>query len=154
MSLDGVDFKIQEPHPFSPAYFSHKFKAAGLRYEIAISIHTGEIVWCHGGYPCGKYPDITVARMHLVGLLNENEKVIADRGYNDPCVFILPTEANKGRHKMIMSRHETVNKRIRHFNILQHTFRHDKSLHGKCFHAVLNLVALTIKHEEPLFSVN
>lgn len=48
VSLDGTDFRIQEPyHPdgIDPSYYSHKFKAAGLRYEVGLNIRTGDIVW-------------------------------------------------------------------------------------------------------------
>ena len=36
ISLDGTDFRIQEPTPFDPKWFSHKFKGPGLRYEIGV----------------------------------------------------------------------------------------------------------------------
>lgn len=152
-SLDGVDFRINEPSPFNTSYFSHKFKAAGLRYEIGLCLRTGEIVWAHGGYPCGAYPDLRLAREMFVTFLEPGERTMADRGYNDATYFILPTIENSYRHKVIMGRHETVNKRIRQFDILNKKFHHDKSLHGKCFHAVINLTQLTLKYEEPLFSI-
>lgn len=152
-SLDGVDFKINEPSPFNPSYYSHKFKSAGLRYEIGLCLRTGEIVWAHGGFPCGAYPDLKIAKDLFIQFLDENEKTMADKGYNDRNYFILPNEQNNVRHKKIMSRHETVNKRIRHFNVLNNKFRHDKSLHGKCFHAIVNLSQIIIKNEDPLFSV-
>lgn len=148
-----MDFKIHEPSPFNSAYYSHKFKSAGLRYEIGICIRTGEIVWGYGGYPCGAYPDLKLTRVFLTGQLDPNEKVLADRGYNDPNYFILPNPTNSSRHNKIMSRHETVNGRIKTFKILSNTFRHDKEKHAQCFHAVLNITAVVIKTEEPLFSV-
>lgn len=152
-SLDGVDFKISEPSPFNPSFYSHKFKSAGLRYEIGLCLRTGEIIWAHGGYPCGDYPDLKIARDLFIQFLDESEKTVADKGYRDSNYFILPNEQNNIRHKKIMSRHETVNKRIRHFNILKNKFRHNKQLHGKCFHAVVNITQLIIKNEDPLFSV-
>ena len=57
MSVDGTDFWIPEPFPFSKAYFSHKFNHVGLRYEIAIYIQTGWIVWVNGSISCGSFPD-------------------------------------------------------------------------------------------------
>jgi hypothetical protein len=30
VSVDGTDFRIHEPSPFSPRWYSHKFKGAGL----------------------------------------------------------------------------------------------------------------------------
>uniref|UniRef100_A0A336L3F9 CSON015158 protein n=1 Tax=Culicoides sonorensis TaxID=179676 RepID=A0A336L3F9_CULSO len=152
-SIDGVDFKIAEPSPFDPSFYSHKFKSAGLRYEIGLCLRTGEIVWAHGGFPCGRFPDLKIARDLFVEFLDEGERAVADRGYQDGRYFLLPNANNKQRHATIMSRHETINKRLRHFKILDCKFRHDKVKHIRCFHSVVNLVQLTIKHEEPLFSI-
>ncbi|EFX70022.1 hypothetical protein DAPPUDRAFT_113096 [Daphnia pulex] len=54
VSIDGVDFRIMEPSPFNPKWYSHKFHGPGLRYELAICIQTGDIVWAYGGLPCGE----------------------------------------------------------------------------------------------------
>lgn len=153
MSLDGVDFPINEPHPISPKWYSHKFKGSGLRYEIGLCIKTGEIVWKNGGYPCGDWPDINIAKHLFVHFLEPGEKALADKGYRDNSYFILPTPNNNKKHKVIMSRHETINKRLKQFNILTQKFRNDKLLHKKCFNAILNLTQLIIKNEEPLFAV-
>lgn len=77
---------------------------------------------------------------------------MADRGYNDPH-FILPTTQNEQIHRRLMSRHETVNKRIKQFNVLSGAFRHDLTKHRLCFYSVVNITQLIIKYEEPLFSV-
>lgn len=152
-SLDGVDCPINEPSPFSPKWFSHKFKSAGFRYEIGLCVRTGHIVWYNGGYPCGAWPDLCIARQHFVDFLDPKERTFADKGYNDAKFFILPTEANKNRHERIMSRHETVNKRIKQFRVLSTPFRHSLNRHKMCFHSVINLTQLVIKYEQPLFSV-
>lgn len=41
VTVDGTDFRINEPTDFSTKWFSHKFKGPGLRYEVAISIKGG-----------------------------------------------------------------------------------------------------------------
>ena len=38
ISIDGTDCQIQEPTPFSPKWFSHKFNGPGIRYEVGILI--------------------------------------------------------------------------------------------------------------------
>lgn len=78
---------------------------------------------------------------------------MADKGYREPRYFILPNETNKTIHKRIMSRHETVNKRLKQFLILKQPFRHDLKKHPMVFKAVANLVQLMIENGEPLFSV-
>lgn len=152
-SLDGVDFKVFEPQPFNKDFFSHKIKSAALRYEIGISLRTGHIVWKFGGYPAGLYPDLKLARELYVHEIIQGELTFADRGYGDSRYFVSPNHTNAVGHKFIMSRHETVNKRLRQFRVLYNTFRHDIDKHPKCFHAVVNIVALVIKNEEPLFSI-
>jgi hypothetical protein len=44
VTVDGTDFRIYEPTPFSPMWYSHKYKGPGLRYEVALSIRGGDIV--------------------------------------------------------------------------------------------------------------
>jgi hypothetical protein len=46
--VDGTDFKAQEPYPFNRKWMSHKYKGAALKYEVAISIFSGDIVWIYG----------------------------------------------------------------------------------------------------------
>ena len=42
-SLDGTDFRIREPSPFSTKWWSFKFNGPGLRYEIAIEAESSNI---------------------------------------------------------------------------------------------------------------
>lgn len=153
VSLDGVDFKICEPSPFDKKWYSHKFSGPGIKYEIGLCIRSGEIVWKHGGYPCGQFPDLKLARQAYVFCVNEGEKTLADKGYKDSKKFILKNDDNKIFHQRIMARHETVNKRINQFCALKYRFRHDIKKHPKVFHAIINLTQLMIQNGEPLFSV-
>lgn len=150
VSLDGVDFKIDEPKPFSRLWYSHKFKP-GLRYEIGLNIRAGHIVWSFGGYPCGEFPDLKLSKELYVPSVKKGEKTLADQGYKDSNFFILPNIRNKLAHSRIMGRHETVNKRIRHFLILKKTFRHDRAKHPMVFHAVVNITQIVLENGEPLF---
>lgn len=142
-----------EPIPFNRRWFSHKFRAAGIRYEIGLNIRTGDMVWTNGGYPCGEWPDIKLAREAYVFSVNDGERTMADKGYKDDRFFILPNARNKNVQKRIMSRHETVNKRMRQFHILKHPFRNNLRKHPMVFQAVANLVQLMIENGEPLYYV-
>lgn len=152
MSLDGVDFRILEPVPFDPRWFSHKFRGPGLRYEVGLNIRNGNIVWAFGGYPCGEYVDLKLAREAFALAVDDDERAMADKAYSDP-LFITPNIRNSNRHKLIMSRHETVNKRLRQFLILKTEFRHDRRKHPMVFRAVANLTQLMMQNGEPLFNV-
>ncbi|KAG7361130.1 hypothetical protein IV203_036230 [Nitzschia inconspicua] len=76
MVVDGVDFEIKEPLSlgFSSAWFSHKFKGPGVRYELATCINTGDIVWFHGPFPCGSHPDLKIFRLGLKKHLLQGER--------------------------------------------------------------------------------
>ena len=75
------------PTPFNAKWWSHKFNGPGLRYEIALCIRTGEIVWANGGLPCGEWPDLRLARNAFIGRLQLGEKALADGGYRDQQFF-------------------------------------------------------------------
>lgn len=121
-SIDGADFKIGEPTPFSPKWFSHKFKGPGLRYEVGLCIRTGHMVWINGEYPCGEYTDLKLAREAYVLFVDHGEKTLADKGYRDQNFFILPNLRNKTAHGRIMARHETVNRRMKRFQLSNRYF--------------------------------
>ena len=165
MTVDCTDCRISEPYPYervwSNRWFSPKFKGAGLRYEIAVSIMRGEIVWVNGPFPCGQYPDIKIfMECGLKDNLDEGERVEADNGYEgaDPDFaksksgIFHPKSASSIRNT-VCARHETVNKRIKQFGALAGIFRHDLLKHSTVFHAVALLTQLSIEDGEPLFNV-
>jgi DDE superfamily endonuclease len=157
MTVDGTDCMIQEPLPFSPKWYSHKFEGPGVRYEIGVGIQTGWIVWVNGPFPCGEWSDLKIAKDDLFKSLAPNEMVVADGGYRDGGWHAdTPNGLNDymSRIKSVArARHETINKRIKQFNVLRSTFRHDLEKHGFCFHAAANITQLIIEHEEPPFQV-
>lgn len=158
MSVDGTDCRIYEPYPFNSAWFSHKFKGPGVRYEIALSIRSGRIIWAHGPFPCGAYPDVSIFEKGLAHQLEQNERVIADNGYKHPrCITRDSASKNHALSSLcstIRARHETVNRRIKQFNILKSVFRHNVQLHSKVFHAVVRLTALMLDTSDPLFTIS
>jgi len=134
---------------------------AGLRYEVAVSLGASKIVWFAGGLPCGRYSDLALARSGFTDILNEGEKVLADKGYRDGGQFFITPFTNPGnllemnfnrQHKKVMARSESVNKRIKQFNVL-HQFRHEEQKHYTCFAAVINITQLDLR-ENPLWSIN
>ena len=76
--MGGAHFRIQQPFPFDPQWYSHKFEGPGVGYEVVICLRTGWIVWWNGAYPCGSYPDINVVRDFFMYELEEGEMVLAD----------------------------------------------------------------------------
>ena len=159
MTVDGTDFMILEPTPFSSRWYSHKSKGPGLRYEVAVSINGGDIVHTNAPFPCGAWPDITIFRSELIHKLDEGEMVEADRGYSgEPTKVRVPVDyqtlEEKESKKRARSRHETVNKCFKQFGILWKTYRHDLDDHQKVFRAVVVLTQLSIHNGEVMFAVD
>ena len=157
VSIDGTDCPIWEPFPFSPRWFTHKWKGPGIRYEIGLCIETGWIVWVNGGYPCGQWNDLQISRDGILNLLGEDEKVIADSGYRGDRRILHKTGENRSYtarvRSEVCSRHETVNSRIKAYSVASTKFRHNLDMHTQCIYSVVNLVQLEIRHESPLFQV-
>ena len=158
ISVDCVDFAITQN---GPTISSHKSKKkSGLRYEIAICIQTGDVVWVNGPYPCGSNPDITIFRDSLLTHLGQTERVECDDGYigeaplhcKCPASFTNPSETlhMQGR---VRSRQETVNMRQKHWGILHNKFTHHEKLscHGDVVRSILVLEQIAINQGEPLF---
>mmetsp|Transcript_13389 Transcript_13389/g.25135 ORF Transcript_13389/g.25135 Transcript_13389/m.25135 type:complete len:299 (-) Transcript_13389:59-955(-) len=151
ISVDGVDFRIKEPIPFDPKWYSHKFNGSGVRYEIALAIYSDNIVWFSGPYPCGEESDLHIFKHRgLQSLLKmANERCIADGTYKTSQV------SGKGKGDLrwrnaknrIRARHETINKRLKTFSVIGNIFTFDKSKHGDIFSAILTLVQLSLKIE-------
>ena len=102
--IDGVDFKIPEPTPFSSAWWSHKFNGPGLHYEIAVCIKTGWIVSFNGPFECGSWPDLKIFKSGLKRFLLVTERVVADRGYHGDMDVCHPDSAKDQQHKDAMNK--------------------------------------------------
>ena len=103
VTVDGTDCPIQEPHPFSTQWISHKFKGPGLCYELAVCILTGYIVWYFGPFPAAK-SDLQIYRIKLKTILGPHEKVVADKGYRGDYTVDTPLDARNDTHKEMMNR--------------------------------------------------
>lgn len=157
MTIDGVDFRINEPIPFSKEWFSHKFKGPGLRYEVAVCIKTGDIVAYHGPFPAGSFSDLKIFRLGTKPALGLGEMVVADRGYEGDAKTCTPNNYKNEEHKKSMSRararHETINGRIKFWGSMQQVFRHEREKHHLLFRSVLVLVQTSIENGNAPFQV-
>ncbi|TPX41957.1 hypothetical protein CcCBS67573_g10545 [Chytriomyces confervae] len=64
---------VTEAHPLDKQLFSHKFKHAGYRYQVAVALGSSQIVYMGGGVPCGKWPDLKMARETILHLIEPEE---------------------------------------------------------------------------------
>ena len=148
MTVDGTDFAIQEPTPFNPGWYSHKFCGPGLRYEVGVAIREPAIVWTNGPFPCGSWPDLKIARDCLLPSLDDGERIVADSGYKERTgVFKTPSgyhEIRDHQESELRARHETVNRRFKCWGALKKKYRHSSVTHGYVFHAICNIVQLEL----------
>lgn len=157
-SVDCTDFRIPQ---YGRDFYSYKFNKSGLRYEVALCIKTGDIVWVNGPFAPGLYNDWQIFQEALQSHLGECERVEADDGYvggapqhvKCPKSFANPKETEE-MQKRVRARHETVNKRFKQWGILEQQFRNDLSKHSDVFHAIAVITQLSIENGEPLFSVD
>lgn len=162
-SIDGVHFLTTESHPFWRGNYSHKFNGPGYTYEIALGIQSGDIVNVHGPFRAAR-PDSRLFESDLRARLFHGERCMGDYHYrkNLPEYFVQLPADNPELGRMsadVQARHETVNERIRNFNILSHRFRHsnkgdDYVRHSAAFRAVAVIVQLEIENGSPLFVTN
>lgn len=155
VSIDGTDMPVES----SKKLFSHKFQSNGLKYEVGVCTLTGDVVWINGPFICPEH-DISVARMAVIGSLDPNEMLEADGGYRGEDEIIktphphhIRSQNEKEMKRVLRSRHETVNKRFKHFAILTKRFRHDLGKHSASFRAVAVVTQMNIKNGQPLFQV-
>ena len=87
ITIDGTDFQIGEPCPFNKRWKSPKAKGGAVKYEIAISIYIGDIVWIYGPRVGGKH-DLTIFREKLRKMFLPGEMANVDAGYPGETDFL------------------------------------------------------------------
>lgn len=163
MTVDGIDCPVFEPHPFNIEMYSHKFNGPGLKYEVAVCIKTGFIVWINGPFVAGT-SDASILNNGLSNEIPEYEVVEVDGGYRGCPKGRLPDQGiNSGERKqksVARGRHEVVNGRLKQFNVLASHFRHMKpnkermmERHSWCFNAIAVITQLKFESGEKTFDV-
>lgn len=158
VSVDCVDFPI--PHA-GRKFHTHKWRFhSALRYEIAVGIVSGDLVWINGPYEAGLWNDISIFRNALLHQLEDGERVESDDGLRgvSPQYSKCPRSIGnrvecEEMQQLVRSRHETVNKRFKQWNILKSIYKGKIEYHGGYFRIVAIITQLCIEHGEPLFSV-
>ena len=137
VTVDGKDFETDKQRNVK-IFWSHKFKNSGLHYEFTFGIKTGCLVWIHGHFPCGDWPDLNIFCHGLKNMLDENECVEADDGYigEDPKLIKVPKgtwyqQYNNGHTAAELARncHETGNCLLTKFGILAQQYTNDLTNH-------------------------
>ncbi len=159
VSVDSTDFQV----PFAGRKFhSHKYKfGSAVRYEVAICILTGDLVWVNGPYEPGIWNDIAIFRNSLLSMLEDGERAEGDDGYRGAAPKFIKCPASIGnvtametQQAFVRRRHETINRRFKQWGILKQVYRGDVTKHGQVFRLVAIITQLAIESGEPLFQVD
>ena len=151
ISVDGTDCETYEPWPFKKDMYSQKSNGPGLKYEVAVCIKTGHIVWIAGPFPASA-SDGTIFKNGLTKELCDDEVVEVDRGYKGDGKMMRPEMGIDSKERKMKS-----NSRAQH-DVLSSYFRHCKegrtrmmTKYGWCFDAVAVINQLKIEAGEPIF---
>ena len=148
--MDGTDFRIKEPQPFDTGWYSEKFNGPAVKYEVAVCIATGWIVWVYGPWRGGRN-DHEISMLGLQQLLDNGERYIADKGYHSSSA-LQPNNAwtFEERHYMrvVRGRHETINRLFKRFRSIGNTFKRDHTKHGLVMYSIANIIQVGIMFGE------
>jgi transposase len=158
LSVDGADCPIMEPWPIEKKWYSEKLNGPGVKYEVGVCIKTGEIVWFKGPFVASKN-DATIFIEDLAHRLYKNEGVDVDGGYKGHDALknkmVSISRAQRKQKSAVRARHETINSRLKQFNVLNFPFRHHKLgsddmmfKHGILFGAIVVVTHLKMKSGE------
>ena len=106
ISVDGADFRTPQ---HGKKFFSFKFRASGLRYEVALCVLTGEIVWVHGPFEPGMCNDLMIFQSALMSMLDPGERAEADDG----CVGAAPLHIKCPKSVTNPEENEAMQQRVR-----------------------------------------
>jgi hypothetical protein len=170
-TVDGTHIKTEEPnHPDLPKdtkAFSYKNKAAGLSYEIVVSLWESRIIWINGPFKASVH-DKTIYSMPgglYEKLLGSGLRVIGDSGYGgyEDTVSRLnrwdTAEVGKFKTRARM-RQEAVNAKIKTLRCVDsarfcHKGNHTdgQSKFKICFEAAVVVTQYKMEISEPLFDI-
>ena len=164
IAVDGVHCRIHEPQhgrcSKNPAFCSHKFKQAGLGYEVAMSIYENRCVWLNGPFPAGQN-DVSIFRSALKQKMHAGQLGIANKGYRGEATLLaIPSSHDmdevrefKGR---ALARHEKFNGQLKNFGCVSGQFRHHCEgfeKHQMCFEAIAVVCQHQLENGSPLVVV-
>lgn len=160
LSVDGTHCKIEEPRSTPDKnWYSHKHNNPAVAYEIALDIHSNNIVWINGPFEAGK-TDLVIFNEDngLKTKIPSNYRIIGDMGYaGEPGIVSVKnnfdTDAVKLFKRRARARQENLNSILKHFAILSGRYRHTLDDHQMVFQAVCVIVQYKLENDVSLFPV-
>ncbi len=112
-----------------------------------------------GLYSAGAWPNLKTFKNALSHCLKPGKRVEANDGYvrradkvKCPKNDCNPAK-NRGMHSAERSRHETLNRRLKNWGILEKVYRHDITVHGTVIYTCAVTTQLSVTNGEPLVEV-
>jgi hypothetical protein len=149
---DACDFGINEPYPWHKKWYAKKFNGPGVKYSVAVAIHSDNICYSAGPFPAST-SETRIFRENLGTVIPEDEPVEIDGCTGGDPRQMKPQagEDRKSRKQksIYRGRQETIFSRMKQFNVLDSHFHHNETSeehtlykHQVCFDAVLVITQL------------
>jgi len=142
---------------FDKRWYSHKFNGPAVKYELAVAIHTGDIVAFCGPF-MGAEPDQKIFRYRLKDLLLPSEKVIGDKGYRGDSSAVTPFDAKNAQHEesmaVLRARHASINRRLKHWGALEQKWRDSVNKHVWAFKFAIVMSQILHENGRSAFQVS
>lgn len=127
----------------------------GVVYELSVSKVTENILWVHGHFSCGSWPDLQIFQKKLVIELSASKKKIMNKRYRHERSVTIDAFFvwTKNVYTCIRTGHEWYDAPFKYFKVLQDTFCFNTTLHGQVFLAVAKVLTLGIFYNDPLLRI-
>ena len=163
--LDGTECRIAKPvdRVEDYAWFSPKHSMHAVKYEVAVSLSTGRIMWIAGGIPAAYHDSTLIRSSGLLQSIPEGERGIADAGYlgvDSRILTILRTQQEDEvvgftadewlYNRSVASLRievERVNGRLKRFQALVFSRIRNRYDHARIFHVLANFVNIWMEVE-------
>ena len=164
VSVDTVDFLVYEKSTetlnVDRKQYSQKFNHGALKYEIAISIHSGKPIWISGPHRAGRNDDELFVNGGLCDKIAPGKMAVVDGVYKGAANTNKASLPNAREPKevrryksRIRARHETFNGRLKYYSSLKNIFRYPPDKHQIVFDAVCTTVTYQLENGCALFVV-
>lgn len=115
--VDGMNCSVNEEHPFSCGWYSHKCRRTLIRYDVGLTLHSGRLVWVSRQFEFWSYHNNKIVKYDLKGALPDRQSVIADIEYNERGLIRIELSEilSNDIHQRVRTRNEAVNEKLKYF---------------------------------------
>jgi hypothetical protein len=161
-TFDSVHIRVQERAHATlyrdPSIYSSKFNAAGLSYQLGLSIRSPNLIHVAGPFDASTHDANIFRQSGVLDLMPTGKLGLGDSHYSGMHEVIRTKNPNDCKElatfkSRALARHETFNKRIKDFGCLHQTYRHDLAKHKMLFEACCVVTQYQMDTDSPIFDV-